>query len=185
MNKEQIKHTQRVVGTDDDGIWGPKSRAAAQAYLRSLMPKVSPWPKQDEASLLAFYGRAGDTSRLVGMDAPVPMFFEGVRVKTVRCHEKVAESLSRALKAGWEASPGTVQIYDGCYNYRPMRGSSTPSLHARGAAIDLDAGHNGMGSPWPTGADMPIEVMAAFAREGWLSGAFWSREDSMHFQATQ
>jgi hypothetical protein len=32
---------------------------------------------------------------------------------------------------------------------------------------------------------MPLEVMEAFAREGWLSaGAFWGR-DSMHAQASQ
>jgi hypothetical protein len=32
---------------------------------------------------------------------------------------------------------------------------------------------------------MPLEVMEAFAREGWVSaGAFWSR-DAMHHQSTQ
>jgi hypothetical protein len=34
-------------------------------------------------------------------------------------------------------------------------------------------------------ADMPLEIMECFAREGWLSaGAFWGY-DAMHFQATQ
>jgi hypothetical protein len=32
---------------------------------------------------------------------------------------------------------------------------------------------------------MPLEIMEAFAREGWLAaGAFWGR-DAMHFQATR
>jgi hypothetical protein len=66
-----------------------------------------------------------------------------------------------------------------------MRGGRLPSLHARGAAIDLAADTNGNTTHWPTRADMPIEVLACFAREGWLSaGVFWSR-DGMHNQATQ
>ena len=66
-----------------------------------------------------------------------------------------------------------------------MRGGSLPSLHARGAAVDLDPDHNGNGTSWPTRAIMPLEVMEEFAKEGWLAaGAFWGR-DSMHMQATQ
>ena len=66
-----------------------------------------------------------------------------------------------------------------------MRGGSRPSLHARAAAIDLDPGNNGLVTHWPMKATMPLEVMEAFAREGWLpAGAFWSR-DAMHFQSTQ
>jgi hypothetical protein len=65
-----------------------------------------------------------------------------------------------------------------------MRGGSTPSLHARGAAIDLDPDNNANKQHWPASATMPFAVMEAFAREGWLSaGAFWSR-DAMHSQAT-
>ncbi len=65
-----------------------------------------------------------------------------------------------------------------------MRGGSTPSLHARGAAVDLDPDYNGNLVSWPAKAAMPLEVMEAFAREGWLAaGAFWGR-DAMHFQAT-
>jgi hypothetical protein len=65
-----------------------------------------------------------------------------------------------------------------------MRNGTLPSLHARGAAIDLDPDDNGLHIPWPVRATMPIEVMEAFAREGWKpAGAFWSR-DAMHFEAT-
>jgi len=184
MNTEQIKAIQRKVGTEPDGFWGPKSAAATQRYLRGLMPTPNPWPKTSQAALTAFYGRAGDESKLVNLIAPVPMFYEGRRIKTIRCHAKVAASLSRALTAAHKKFPEIVAIYDGCYNNRPMRGGSIPSLHARGAAIDLWASKNGNRVHWPTVARMPLEIMEAFAREGWIAaGAFWSR-DAMHFQAT-
>ena len=45
---------------------------------------------------------------------------------------------------------------------------SNPSLHARGAAIDLCAAGNDNLAHWPDAASMPLDVMATFAREGWL-----------------
>ncbi len=66
-----------------------------------------------------------------------------------------------------------------------MRGGSLPSLHARGAAIDLMAATNRNKQHYPSGADMPFSVIEVFAKHGWLSaGAFWSR-DAMHFQRTK
>lgn len=185
MNAAEIKLTQRAVGAEPDGFWGPRSIAACQAHLRALMPRPNPWPESDQASLTAFFGRAGDEDNLVNLEAPVPMAYEGVRIRTIRCHRKVAASLARALTAAHRVAPEIVMIYDGCYNHRAMRGGTTPSLHARGAAIDLDAARNGNHTAWPAAAPMPLAVMEAFAREGWLAaGAFWGR-DAMHFQATR
>lgn len=187
MNREQIQDIQRKIGTEPDGFWGPKSIAACQSYLRSLMPAPNPWPDTDQRSLTAFYGEAGDESQLVNLRIPpgLDMRFEGVRVRTIRCHARVEDSLERALVAAYHVAPLVVRIYDGCFNNRPMRGGSTPSLHARGAAIDLCADANGNHVSWPVAATMPFAVMEAFAREGWLSaGAFWGR-DAMHFQATR
>jgi hypothetical protein len=185
MNHEAIKRMQAKIGTTPDGFWGPKSIAALRAHLRAMMPNPNPWPAADQASLTAFYGRPGDESKLIRISAPVPMLYDGQRVTTLYVHHKVAESLSRALKAAYEVDPATVQDYYGVYNNRAMRGGSLPSLHARGAAIDLDADRNGNLVSWPVAATMPLEVIECFAREGWLSaGAFWGR-DAMHFQATQ
>ena len=185
MNSTEIKAIQSKIGAVPDGFWGPKSIAACQKYLRSLMPSPNPWPKSDQASLTKFYGAAGDESQLVNLPAPVPMYYEGKRIKTIRCHRLVATSLARALTDAHSYAGEVVAIYDGCYNNRPMRGGSLPSLHARGAAIDFDEANNRNHVSWPVRAKMPFVVMEAFAREGWLSaGAFWGR-DSMHAQATQ
>jgi hypothetical protein len=183
MNKDQIKAIQSKIGATPDGFWGDKSKTACRGYLRRLMPDPNPWPKDDQDSLTAFYGPRGDESRLVTIPAPVPMAYEGRAVAEIRCHSKVAESLSRILIS--ISLPGVPIVYDGVYNNRLMRGGHLPSLHARGAAIDLWASTNGNQTRWPTEATMPLGVMEAFAREGWLAaGAFWGR-DAMHFQATQ
>jgi hypothetical protein len=185
VTSTEIKAIQSKIGVVPDSFWGPKSIAACQRHLRALMPSPNPWPKSDQASLTKFYGAAGDEAQLVNLPAPVPMYYAGKRIKTIRCHAKVAASLARALTAAYAVAPEAVKVYDGCFNNRPMRGGSLPSLHARGAAIDLDASNNGNLTAWPVRATMPLEVMEAFAREGWLSaGAFWGR-DSMHAQATQ
>lgn len=174
-----------------DGHWGAISNAACQRYLRSLMPSPHPWPKTDQASLTAFYGEPGDESKLVAFEFPYPTFYEGRRVTKGRCHRKVAESLVKVLTAIGDRWAGKGEVmepasdYGGIYNNRAMRGGTTPSLHARGAAIDLDADDNGNRVHWPVAADMPLEIMEEFAKEGWMSaGAFWNR-DAMHFQATQ
>ncbi len=189
--KARIIHTQKVVGAVPDGFWGEKSIAACKAYLRSLMPSKNPWPKPDYNSMVAFYGQPGDESRLVSVAFPFPTFYGGKLVKTTRVHERCADSLLRVLKdigGRFGKDPGVmeeIQDYGGCYNFRNSRGSTVLSKHAWGAAIDYDADDNTFREAWPIQADMPIEIMACFAREGWLSaGALWGY-DAMHQQATQ
>jgi hypothetical protein len=185
MKPNEIILIQERIGAKTDGFWGPKSIAMCQKHLRGLMPSPHPWPASDQGSLTKFYGPAGDESQLINLPAPVPMFYEGAKIKTIRVHRKCADSLSRALTAANLVAPEMVRSYDGCFNNRPMRGGSTPSLHARGAAIDLNADPNGNHVSWPVAATMRFEVIECFAREGWLSAAaFWGR-DAMHFQATQ
>lgn len=185
MNSEAIKAIQQKIGTVADGFWGPKSIAACKSYLGKLMNHSgNEWPATDQASLSKFYGPAGDESRLVRIDLPACTRYDGQPVKHTRVNEKCAESLKRVLDILAITHPEILAQFAGVYNDRPMRGGSTPSLHARGAAIDLAPDTNGNLVHWPAQADMPFEVIEVFAREGWLSaGAFWGR-DGMHFQAT-
>jgi hypothetical protein len=191
MTRDHIIAMQTKIGVTPDGFWGPKSQAACRAYLRSLMPTPNPWPASDQASLRAFYGEPGDEANLVMIDFPYPMFYGGIRVTRTRVHRKCAASLLRVLTAIRDLIPRLPHIkdeaedYGGIYNDRNKRDGSTKSLHAWGAAIDLDADDNTFRDTWPLQADMPLEIMEAFAREGWVSaGAFWGY-DAMHFQATR
>lgn len=183
MTTAEIKDLQEYLGVTPDGFWGRVSIAAAQKRLRSLMDKAGPRPLPTQKSLRLFYGDPGDESNLVNL--PVSGFkYAGKTVKTIRCHKLCAESLSSIFLELEEAAPWLLERYDGCYNYRPMRGGTAWSLHAYGAAIDFDAVRNGLNTHWPTRATMPFQVMEIFARHGWLSaGVFWHR-DAMHFEMT-
>lgn len=191
MTDQEIVALQTRVGTFPDGFWGPESIAACQEHLRSMMPCYNPWPKSDQASLTSFYGMAGDESQLVSIEFPYPMFYERKPVKKTVVHHKCAASLLKVLEDIRDRYGSVRRImeqaedYAGVYNNRPMRGGSSPSLHARGAAIDLSPNDNWNDVSWPVVATMPIEIMECFARQGWKSaGAFWGR-DAMHHQATQ
>lgn len=186
----RVIHTQKVVGTKPDGFWGPKSIAAAKAYLRGLMPRNNPWPKPDYTSMVRFYGQPGDESKLVSITFPFPTFYAGKLVRTTRVHERCADSLLRVLNDignRFGKDPGImeeIQDYGGCYNFRRSRGSTSMSKHAWGAAIDYDADDNTFRESWPVQADMPIEILSCFAREGWKSAAVFWGYDAMHNEAT-
>jgi hypothetical protein len=184
MKTQEIKDIQEKIGVTPDGFWGPKSIATAQKHLRRLMDAAPYAPKPNTRDLTLFYGQAGDESNLVNL--PVQgVKYDGRPVKTIRCNTKCAESLSSILLELADAAPWLLERYDGCFNFRQMRGGSSWSLHAYGSAIDFDASNNGNHTHWPAKATMPFAVMEIFARHGWLSaGAFWGR-DAMHFQATQ
>lgn len=191
MNTEEIKKIQSKIGVIPDGFWGPKSIVACQKYLRALMPNPNPWPKSDQASLYRFYGNPGDEKNLVIVDFPFKTLYEGKEVKKFRCHKKVADSLVRVLKSIGEkygkdrGIMEEAEDFGGVYNFRNKRGGSSYSVHAWGAAIDLDADDNTFRDSWPMKSDMPFEIMEEFAKEGWLSaGAFWGY-DAMHQQATR
>jgi hypothetical protein len=189
MNSKQIIDLQTRIGTDPDGFWGRKSDVACRAYLSKLMPKPSPWPESDQASLRAFYGNPGDEANLVAIPIPssITVLFEDKPVKSIRCNKRLAASLTRIIQQLSLFPLGRIALsrFSGVFLDRPIRGGTRPSLHAYGAAIDLMPDTNMNFQHWPASADMPIEVMEVFTKEGWISaGAFWNR-DGMHFQATQ
>ena len=198
MTKNEIKAMQRKIRLFykeadregcDDGFWGRLSQSACRDYLRSLMPKENPWPKPDAANLRAFYGRPGDEAQLTMITLPFDMFYGGAKVTRTRVNKKCADSLLRVLNdiktrhGDDERVMRAAEDYAGIFNFRNKRGGSSYSLHAYGAAIDLDADNNTFKQTWPLSATMPLEIMECFSREGWLSaGAFWGY-DSMHFEA--
>ena len=73
-----------------------------------------------------------------------------------------------------------IMSWGGIYHFRPIRGTRRAlSLHAFGAAIDLNAETNKPG----TEGDMSPQVIEVFRHFGFVwGGDFGSRPDPMHFQ---
>ncbi len=165
------------------------------------------WPPEEPQALAAFYGAftfradgfptaAWESAHLTTIVAPYPLLASwdpSVAITRVRCHRQIAESLRDVLR-GILTHYGSVQavraarmhLYGGVYNFRRISGSGKLSLHAYGAAIDLDPDRNPLGKAWqPNSGMMPEAVVALFEAAGWKwGGRFQTRKDCMHFQAT-
>ena len=99
------------------------------------------------------FGKAGCENMLVNVPVPAnyPLKYDGKPVKSIRIHKLVADRLAAALQDiinhyGEDiekVAPGAC-VYDGSYNFRNSRGSSSTSVHSWGLAIDFDAGNNTM-----------------------------------------
>ncbi|HYZ42649.1 MAG TPA: M15 family metallopeptidase [Stellaceae bacterium] len=72
----------------------------------------------------------------------------------------------------------------GSYNCRTVADTGEPSMHARGAAIDINAAHadywlwHGNGSI----SQIPSEIVQIFERHGFIWGGKWLHYDTMHFE---
>lgn len=70
----------------------------------------------------------------------------------------------------------------GGYNNRNIAGTSTPSQHSRGWALDINPSTNALGSS----GDMPADVVAMAKKLGLGWGGDWkSKKDPMHFSAAE
>jgi hypothetical protein len=204
----KLQQIQTILGVKPDGIWGSKSEAALEAAIAAGHPEVPGgsegggsrmeasggarrWPREAEAA--SFYGNSDGSSgweaaHLVTFDAPYALYMDGQLVRRIRCHKLVKDSLLLILTKilALYKTPEVIHAvgldqYDGCYNFRNVRGASHLSMHSYGAAIDFDAAHNPLGA---TTGRMPPEVVAIFKAEGWRWGGDYSgRKDWMHFEA--
>lgn len=193
---DKIKQIQVILGVTADGLFGPKSQDALSRVIADVAhpaPLGGPplkWPKEADAA--EFYGHsdgssAWESAHLVTFEPPYALFMDGQLVRRVRCHKKVENSLFKILSAirqiyGTQEAIHSVGLdqYDGCYNFRSVRGASHLSMHAYGAAIDFDAAHNPLGAE---NGRMPMEVVAIFKAEGWRwGGDYHGRKDPMHFE---
>jgi hypothetical protein len=103
----------------------------------------------------------------------------GVIPKRIYCNKDMVEPLTQAFQNLMKT--GCVQelwTWDGCFNIRKKRGSSTPSIHSWGLAIDLNASWNAFGSK-PT---LSKAFVKCFTDAGFDWGGSWSKPDGMHFQ---
>ena len=116
----------------------------------------------------------------VGLPDVLPLGWDlSLHVSRVRCHVLLCQIVKATFDSIHAAGLwGELHTFDGCYAARAQRGASKPSLHLWGAAIDLNAETNQLG----TEGDMSPSIVQLFEAHGWTWGGRFGRPDPMHFQ---
>lgn len=143
--------------------------------------------------LIAKYGQPGPQHQIM-MDLPFPMriaWDTKTTVNRIQCHKLIADRLKAALTEILQVYGLTrikqlgIDLFGGCYNYRQMRGGSSWSVHAFGAAIDLDPARNQLKETSKTARFARPEYKAMidiFYKHGFESLGREKGYDYMHFQ---
>lgn len=102
--------------------------------------------------LSATFGRAGElpcTSGRIALPFPFVIAWDvSQKILTFACHTKVAQPLTEIFAEAAqhygeeEFKRLRLHYFGGCFNYRPMRGSTKLSVHSWGVAVDLDPQRN-------------------------------------------
>lgn len=128
-------------------------------------------------------------------DVPTPLEI-GVIPKRIYCNADIILHLEQAFKN--LISRGLVKelkTWDGCYNFRPVRGYEKKyaaamkagnielaitylSIHSWGDAVDVNAFENGLGKE----PKLSPAFVKCFTDAGFDWGGNYTRKDGMHFQ---
>ncbi|WP_114750570.1 peptidoglycan-binding domain-containing protein [Pleomorphovibrio marinus] len=194
-----------------DGIWGPQTQSAYES-LSYLVEKGKPlpiwrpdeikslhpnrWPIQHSQAFHDLYGERGEHN-LTAIRVPYPMMVSWEpysTVRTIRCHNKVAESLEKILVKVRDTYGENdikklrLNLFGGCFNNRRMRQGQNWSMHAWGVALDFDPENN----PLSAGRDRATFAKADYEEwwkcweeEGWTSLGKRLNFDWMHVQAAR
>ena len=96
-----------------------------------------------------------------------------------------------AVSAEVDALPLALKRYAyppaGTYNCRTVADTGQPSMHAWGAAIDINRAHADYWLDHRAGdnerpSQIPTEIVEIFERHGFIWGGKWSHYDTMHFE---
>lgn len=158
--------------------------------------KAKPVTQTALRSEKSIFGKAGDESYLVNVKVPsnYPLKYDGKPVKSIRIHKLAADRLEAALNDiinhyGEDietVAPGAC-VYDGSYNFRKTRSSSSQSVHSWGVAIDFDASKNQLNTKAPAARlsqDIYKPFLDILEHHGFLSLGRRSNKDWMHVQMT-
>lgn len=156
---------------------------------------ASGWPTEQEVlSGHSIFGQPGDPGSLVSIPLPYPLrpsWSPDTELTSITCHRLIAGPLTRIFQRTLEhygmdrIRELRLDIYGGCFNNRPIRGGSRPSLHAWGIAVDLDPERNTLYMSAPEAAFSGPEYDAFWSiveREGAFSLGRERNYDWMHFQ---
>lgn len=157
-----------------------------------LPPADDPGRVRNQAFFDKMYGdcRAGEVvPNLVPVTWLPRSWGRTVLVTSVNGVDRRLEAVSREL----DELPAHLKRFlypiGGTYNCRTIAGTERTSMHAWGAAIDLNTRFSDYWRWSRSGEDppawrnrMPPEVVAVFERHGFIWGGRWAHFDTMHFE---
>lgn len=124
------------------------------------------------------YGPPEREGWMVLWDVPSELEISAVP-KKIYCNKDLVLPLEQAFrnikerKKAWE-----LKTWDGCFNIRNKKRSTSLSLHSWGVAVDINAAWNKMG----TSPTLSKELVMCFMDAGFDWGGRWAVPDGMHFQ---
>jgi D-alanyl-D-alanine carboxypeptidase len=112
-----------------------------------------------------------------------------VAVTTVNGVDKALEAVSRLLDELPIDFVKFLKPTAGTYNCRAVAGSHVRSMHAYGAAIDINSKYSDYWRWAPKNASNPIwknqiptQIVRIFEQHGFIWGGYWYHFDTMHFE---
>lgn len=183
-----------------DGLYGPNTRYAVELWQDYVRDRPSTYDTEDsvwpsEAACEEFYGAIGKNHTSLKLPYPMEIAWDRSDIITKftinrKCAASAGRVLARTLDHyGHERIKQMgLNVFSGCYNPRPKRGSSRGvwSMHAYACALDFDDTNN----QWrwdKTQARMARPEYDAWwsfwEEEGWVSLGREVNYDWMHVQA--
>ena len=107
----------------------------------------------------------------------------------VYCNKDIQVPLVAALtECMAQGVLGEITSWDGCFVIRSIRGSSSPSKHGWGYAVDMNAKDNPMGYTYSQLVKLGLKpfsekFLSCWRKHGFTCGGDWvNRPDRMHFE---
>jgi hypothetical protein len=112
-----------------------------------------------------------------------------VVITSVNGVDRQLAAVSRELDALPDKDKKYLYPLGGTYACRHVAGGAQTSMHAWGAAIDINTTYSNYWR-WQKSADgtlaytnrIPVEIVSVFERHGFIWGGRWSHFDTMHFE---
>jgi hypothetical protein len=150
-------------------------------------PDFDPGRVRYEPLFNAMYGDCdrGEVAPKMRSIAWLPHHHGGkVSITTANGVDKALEAVSAELDAMPERFLRYLIPNSGTYNCRKIAGSTSRSVHAWGAAIDINSNASDY---WRWSKDgwhnrIPVEIARVFERHGFIWGGRWWHYDTMHFE---
>ena len=162
------------------------------APFRAPAPDEDPGRLRNDAFFLKMYGdcRKAEVTPNLRPVSWLPNHGGGtIRVTAINGVASQLEKVSRELDLLPAAMIQYLVPTSGTYNCRPIAETNRLSVHAFGAAIDINArfGDYWLWSKRPDGAivwrnRIPKEIVEIFERHGFIWGGRWYHFDSLHFE---